>query len=512
MNMKYFIYNRKSTEEEERQALSIESQKAENIKRFGDLEIVEVLEESYSASKPGRPVFTQMLERIEAGEADGIISWHPDRLSRNPVDAGNIIYALDTKKLKDLKFCSYTFENTPEGKMFLSIVLSQSKYQTDKLSVDIKRGNARKAVIGQPPRYATTGYKNIHLPGGQKTWIVDEENKLGYLGLLEKAKGPDETLKSLIDFTKKIGLKTRGGNDFCPATMDRWLRTKDLCGWFWQNDEYHKMIDIEPLINEDWWHEIQYARGYRSRPRPQRQYEFLLSGLVHCKECGCAVVTYAKEKYYKGTERRVIYTYCRCGKRKREIKCSQEQVTEKLLAKQVESYVGKVMIDKEIWELVRKLLKRKHKLEMSKQTEVLGRLQNEHKQVKIKLGRLLDLRISDVIDTDEEYIERKAILTAEDKRLNDLISNSAANIDKWLETAEGWFRTAYQAREVMKRGTLLEKRDIINKIGLNLLFYEKNLEFEYKKPFMVLANRPKNCDWWSWGDSNSRPKAKTRQL
>ena len=113
--MKYFIYTRKSTDSEERQVLSIESQLAE-LKEFAakeKLEIVASLCEAKTAKEPGRTVFGEMLDRIEKGEAQGILAWHPDRLERNSIDGGMIIYLLDTGKLKDLKFPTFWFDNTP---------------------------------------------------------------------------------------------------------------------------------------------------------------------------------------------------------------------------------------------------------------------------------------------------------------------------------------------------------------------------------------------------------------
>src|ERR1043166_5023304 len=116
--MRYFIYCRKSTQDEDRQKLSIQTQHAEIDRTrptWGTIDIIEEIDECRSAKSTGRPGFDRILAAIEAGKADGIIAWHPDRLSRNPADAGRVMHLLAVGQLKDLKFVSYTFENSPEG-------------------------------------------------------------------------------------------------------------------------------------------------------------------------------------------------------------------------------------------------------------------------------------------------------------------------------------------------------------------------------------------------------------
>ena len=90
---KYFLYACKSTDVEDKQVRSIEDQIAE-LRAFAkqeDLNVVDVLIEKQSAKIPGRPIFNEMLDKIEQGEASGILAWHADRLARNSVDGGRII-------------------------------------------------------------------------------------------------------------------------------------------------------------------------------------------------------------------------------------------------------------------------------------------------------------------------------------------------------------------------------------------------------------------------------------
>ena len=126
---KYFIYARKSSESEEKQALSIEAQLFELkdfIKsRMPDAQIVSEFTESKTAKEPGRTVFNKMISKIEHGEAEGIIAWHPDRLARNSIDGGKIIYLIDKGFIKFLDFPTYRFDNTAQGKFMLNIIFGQ---------------------------------------------------------------------------------------------------------------------------------------------------------------------------------------------------------------------------------------------------------------------------------------------------------------------------------------------------------------------------------------------------
>src|SRR3989344_7505068 len=126
---KCFIYARKSTDTEDRQVRSIGDQISElrELAQKENVEIVDTIVEKQTAKIPGRRMFADMLKRMEAGEAVGILAWHPDRLARNSVDGGQIIYLVDTGVIQELKFPTFWFDPTPQGKFMLSIAFGQSK-------------------------------------------------------------------------------------------------------------------------------------------------------------------------------------------------------------------------------------------------------------------------------------------------------------------------------------------------------------------------------------------------
>lgn len=142
---RYVIYLRKSTDDERKQVRSIEDQRKECLDLAKRLDIKvrpeDIFEERWSAKTSGkRQIFNAMMNGFETGKYHGLLSWSPDRLSRNMLEGGQIIEHVDHEKIQDLLFCTYAFDNTPNGKMMLGILFATSKQYSDKLAVDVARG------------------------------------------------------------------------------------------------------------------------------------------------------------------------------------------------------------------------------------------------------------------------------------------------------------------------------------------------------------------------------------
>ena len=162
---KYCLYARKSTEAEDKQALSIESQVKEMLAladREG-LNITEIKREAHSSKEVGqRPVFNQMIEDLHNQKFNCILTWAPDRLSRNAGDLGSLVDLMDQKLLHEIRTNGQRFTNNPNEKFLLMILCSQAKLENDNKSINVKRGLKAKIEMGLRPGMAPTGYLNEH--------------------------------------------------------------------------------------------------------------------------------------------------------------------------------------------------------------------------------------------------------------------------------------------------------------------------------------------------------------
>src|SRR3989339_764251 len=341
--IKYFAYVRKSTEGEERQALSISSQMDKVNEFFSGLDIVEVLEEKHSAFKPyNRPVFENMIFRIRKGEANGIIAWHPDRLSRNEIDASTITYLVRTGIIDDLKFGSYNFDNSPEGIMMLQLSLSQSQYFSSKLGKDVRRGLEKKFEMGWHPNKCPNGYLNITRTNqGYSTIKTDEKRFKIIRKAFDLMLSGNYSVPEILDkLNNDWAFKPKSGyNGLSRSSLYRMFTNLFYTGII-QYDGKQKQGKHKAMITLEEYDRIQYLLGRHGKPR-QRKNDYAYTGLIRCTNCGCMVSADLKRKTIKKTGRQKEYTYYCCTHKKREIKCEEKAVEVKALEEQIEQELSK---------------------------------------------------------------------------------------------------------------------------------------------------------------------------
>ena len=284
---KYFLYARKSTDTEDKQILSISSQLTEvrEYARKEQLDIVEVVQEARTAKMPGRPIFDEMIGRIEKGEADGIIAWHPDRLARNSIDGGKIIYLIDTGKIMDLRFPTYRFDNSAQGKFMLNIIFGQSKYYVDNLSENTKRGIREKLRLGEYPGFAPVGYLN----DGKGKIFIDTATAPLILKLYALCAEGRHTLEELQKLATAFGLVSkRSKKPLAISNVHRILTNAFYYGvFFYKGELFHGAH--EPIISKELFDKVQDVLKTRSKQTLYQNRYFVFRGRIRCGECGCVI-------------------------------------------------------------------------------------------------------------------------------------------------------------------------------------------------------------------------------
>ena len=338
MSEKYILYARKSTDVEDKQVLSIEAQLVElrNYAKQESLQIIDELIEKQSAKVPGRPIFGQLLKRIEAGEASGILAWHPDRLARNSIDGGQVVYLLDQTHLQALKFPTFWFENTSQGKFMLSIAFGQSKYYVDNLSENTKRGLRQKVRRGEYPSHAPLGYINDLR---NKSIVVDKRRSpLVIEAFTLYAKG-DQRFEDIASFLASKGIKTSGGKPLKKDQIKHILSNPFYYGHFRYCGELYEGKHT-PIVANKLFDSVQAVLLERGRPRKTKHNNpKVFCGLLRCGSCNLMITGEKRTKTQKNGNIHE-YIYYHCTKKRKDMKCLEPHIRQEELNSQLSSLLN----------------------------------------------------------------------------------------------------------------------------------------------------------------------------
>ncbi|MCE7898349.1 recombinase family protein [Candidatus Microgenomates bacterium CPR3] len=460
MNNQFFLYARKSTDVEDKQVLSIEAQLAElrNYAKIEGLSIIEEIVEKQSAKSPGRPLFNAMMSKLEKGEGNGIISWNPDRLARNSVDGGKIIYLLDTGRISTLKFPTFWFESTPQGKFMLNIAFGQSKYYVDSLAENTKRGLRQKVRRGEYPSRAPFGYLN---DSRTKTIHVHKKNSVILKQIFSTYAKGESRLEDIANYLAECRIKSRNSKRLHVSRITFLLRNPFYYGFFKYNGELYQGKH-QPLISKQLFDQVQEQLDRKGRPHHKTKWEpRVLCGLLHCS-CGMMITGEEKVKHQKnGNEHR--YTYYHCTHKSKRVKCSEPPIAEGELARQLSSLIKQTALPSD-WADYFKSRLQADKKDSAQSVNAFERdTQGKIEVINSKLQRLLDGYLDQAVDQDTYKLEKNK-LTSERVSLEQMITSLAQTQSGWIEPMEKWINQASSLIEVAECDDLLRKKVVSKEI------------------------------------------------
>lgn len=349
----YCIYARKSMEAEERQAISIDSQLNEmkQVAERENLNVVEIKTESHSAKNSGeRIVFAEMIEDLNSGKYNSILTWNPDRLSRNAGDLGLLVDLMDQGKLLEIRTYGQTFSNSPNDKFLLMILCSQAKLENDNRGINVKRGLRAQVERGHwPCSCAPIGYIKSDKVNERGIVFVDKERAPLIKQAFEKIAYERFSIYDLVKWLKKQEFKSHTGKYLGYSTVQAMLHNTFYYGKFefpkksgmWYTG-IHKPIITKKLFDDVDEAIAQYERKKKYRNSKTSPFGFLK--LIRCGTCGSVISAEEKYKILKSTGEEAVYRYYVCS-RSRNRDCKERVIPEDVLMLELYNILDIVDID-----------------------------------------------------------------------------------------------------------------------------------------------------------------------
>jgi site-specific DNA recombinase len=472
---KFFLYIRKSTNDETHQVVSLDSQAVElrQLAKRDGIAILETFEESQSAKEPGRPIFNRMLDRIEKGEANGLITWDIDRLCRNPIDEGRIRWLLQRGVISEIRTPVRRYLPQDAG-VLMAVEGGRASDHIMKTVYNLKRTIREKL-------------RNGKFPGGTRPFgyafnreirdiVPDPRNAPIMRKIFEEVAEGELSLFGAAERLAEYGHKSKRGTPLAKSVVKRRLSNRVYMGVIkWKGEIYEGKYT--PLVSPELFEKVQKILKQRSKPRKTKhKHDFPFCGIFHCP-CG-GMITAQWAHGHGGT-----YRYYRCTNKKRT--CFQRYTQEKDLAAQVMAKLAPLALAPHEAIEIRDLISKEEMAESGTVGTAIKQATAELATIQEKLDRLTRafLNPDESFDGDsfhtvkEELILQKTALKAQKERLQ------KKRVNSWIEPTRNVISTLETLGNMPVAASPLEIANILRKIGTNPLLANKTVTFSFSENY-----------------------------
>lgn len=286
-----------------------------------------------------------MIEDSKKGLFEAIIVHKMDRFSRNSIDTLKNIDDLKCSGIQVISVYEH-FENSPSGKLMLSIISSFNQYYIENLGNEVLKGQKESAYKGlSNGGRGCLGYNIV-----DKKYVINEK-EADAVKLIFEMYADGHGYNTIIDRLNALGYKTKAGKSFGKNSLYSILNNEKYIGTFSFNKiakgnshgkrNAHKMkpeseiIRIEngmpSIVSKELWNRVQSIRKVNPKGRCHNKYFYLLSGLIYCGECGSKMHGNPRNTGNGGP----IYVTYRCNHKDNNRSCNCKEVRKEY----VEAYV-----------------------------------------------------------------------------------------------------------------------------------------------------------------------------
>jgi len=404
------IYCRVSTEEQaknkegsitsqiQRLKLKVEEKNRYENNKWGELVGI-YKDEAYSGKNTDRPQYQRLLDDVRKNKIDTVMVTELSRLSRSVTDFLNFVQELEDLGA-DFICLQYDFDTTsPAGKVFMTIIMALAQFERELTAERIKnnfharalRGlsNGGTPILGYDKDAAKSGSFIINKAEAEIVKdIFDlylESSNIAEVVKILKEKGIKN--KSWIGRSNKI----HGGKEFNASAIWRMLSNYAYIGKREVNknnkeadqetlkfEDKYQVVDAtwDAIISEEKFNLAQEKLEQNKKVKYAVTYDFLLSGLLYCDECGKALCGQS------GTGRNGKYFYYgHVGKTDCKIKRYSAEELEKIIKKNLFDLIGSKYLSEEFLEILGEVTNSRDKSKKIKKRSLSAKIEATQKEL-----------------------------------------------------------------------------------------------------------------------------------
>lgn len=512
----YGMYARKSSESEDRQVQSIDRQLDDLndvVKKQNLIVFQEVISERKSAFSPGREGFKKLVKLTNDGKINSWLCYHANRLSRNPIDAGTVIYLMDMGKLQHIRTPSRVYYNNPTDKMMLQIEFTMSKKDSDDKSMFVKSGLKKRYKNGLPNGKAPLGFINDKTQEkGNRGWLVDTEKFEKLKLIFSRFLKGNDSITSITKYAREeLYLTTpkhkkQGGKLVNRSLMEHILKNPIYAGFFYSKDEdglgttdRELTFNLPKVISREEHCYLLNMLSSRTTPKIQKHVatysgfivgkngsyigadhkfqvicdckkKFSYRSKTNCPSCGALIKTLKNPKYLS-----YVYYY-NLKKRQRKsvkVKCIEEKKVESFL---INYFQNSLVLTQDLcnWaKLHLSELKNSALEEQRTYSEAKVKQRDSLAKRKKKVREMFALNFISEQELKADYqeiIHKEQALESGRKQFNDYYDE----LEALLDLCSGF-------TVVMEKGTQQEKKNLLSSFPSNLVWDEEILSVHKPK-------------------------------
>jgi len=477
--MKCFLYCRKSSEDQSRQIQSIDDQKniLLEIARTRNLDISETFIDEKSAGTPyKRAGFQTMMQRVQSGEVSTILTWKIDRLSRNPIENGQVSWLLQQGVIKEIITPDRVYLPNDNVLLYMVEGAMANQYLRD-LSTNVKRGMRSKVERGLYPACAPIGYLNEGKYKGTKTIVPDPKYFHKLKSLWDLLKTERYQLADLYRIMQDKYIIDKHGKAIAFSTFHRIFHNPFYCGLFRWSGKLN-VGTHQAMLSQSEFEAVQNHLNKKDKIR-QNELVFDFKGIFKCGTCESLITAERKQKFIKSKKRYKAFEYYKCAHHRRHIVCKEKPLS----ISQIEAFlfqeIEKIYLPKKVIQFGIEKLKNEDSQESESCKEMTNSMQREiqvfSQQLKtvenniafepdIEIRNLMKQKHSELKIQIKKLEEDKTSLLERSKKRNEKISQQLQILDR--------------AKTILLSDSKDQKMELLDTIGSNWRIKDKKLLYE----------------------------------